>query len=129
MGAVQSFDAKPQRALTALAQVSIAIAGTAAGLALELERWFRIGIAYYRRRHQVMIVQCPNCPATMDLGLNNADLADRSYKLLCPALRENLAAKVLRANLAAQQQTEMEPDCPHMRNARNGFACGSAILA
>lgn len=59
-----------------------------------------------------MIVQCPNCPATMELDTNNADLGDRSYKLLCPALRENLAAKVLRANLAAQKRADIDQIVP-----------------
>jgi hypothetical protein len=36
----------------------------------------------------------------------------QAYKLLCPALRENLAAKVLRDNLAAQARTDIEPECP-----------------
>jgi hypothetical protein len=66
-----------------------------------------------------MIVQCPNCPATFVLGRDNKDLGDRSYRLLCPALRENLAARVLRENLAAQGRTDIEPECPYMRNARN----------
>jgi hypothetical protein len=55
----------------------------------------------------------------MDLGALCEDPGDRSYKLLCPALRESLAAKVLRENLAAQGRNDIEPECPHMRNARN----------
>jgi hypothetical protein len=71
-----------------------------------------------------MIVQCPNCPASLELGTDSKDLEDRSYKLLCPALRENLAAKVLRENLAAQGRTDIEPECPHMRNAKNAAVRG-----
>jgi hypothetical protein len=73
-----------------------------------------------------MIVRCPNCPATLELGAESKDLEDRSYKLLCPALRENLAAKVLRENLAAQGRADMGLDCPHMRNAKNAALRGPA---
>ncbi len=55
----------------------------------------------------------------MDLGDHFEDMGDVSYKLLCPALRESLLAKVLRENLAAQGRNDIEPECPHMRNARN----------
>jgi hypothetical protein len=52
------------------------------------------------------------------------ELLDTSYKLLCPALRENLAAQVLRERLSAQGLRDIEPECPYMREARN-----MAILA
>ncbi len=52
-------------------------------------------------------------------GPGGEDLGDRSYKLLCPALRESLAAQVLRENLKAQARTDIEPDCPYMRDSRD----------
>jgi hypothetical protein len=57
-----------------------------------------------------MKVNCPRCPAEMDVGRDCDDVSDTRYKLLCPEIRDRLAA---------EGGTAFEFDCINMRTARD----------
>ena len=57
-----------------------------------------------------MKVKCPRCPAETDIGRDCNDVSDTRYKLLCPEIRDRLAA---------EGGTALEFDCINMRTARD----------
>jgi hypothetical protein len=57
-----------------------------------------------------MQVKCPKCPAETDIGLHCDDVSDTRYKLLCPEMRDRLAA---------EGGSGIDLDCINMRTARD----------
>jgi hypothetical protein len=56
-----------------------------------------------------MRLKCTNCPAEMEFGVDDQDIGDSAYKLVCPVLREHY-------------RNDAPADCPYMRTVKDAQA-------